>query len=360
MTVGFHSPLPPARSGVADYSAALLKALRRLGRVEVAAARADVHLYHVGNNPLHWKIYQQALRSPGVVVLHDAVLHHFLLGRLDEKSYVDEFVFNYGEWNRSLAQRLWANRSSSGAASRYFDYPMLKRLAQASAKIVVHNQAAAAVVRRHAPGAAVFEIPHLFEPPAPPPGYEVERLRSGLGVTTGTCLFGVFGHLRESKRILPVLRVFSRLHAGARLLIAGDFVSTDLARAAAGLLSQPGIIRLPYAPQEDFWQLAHACDAVINLRYPAAGETSGITVRMMGIGKPVLVTGSAENASFPDDCVVRVDSGPAEEAMLEHMLVWLANSVEARREFGRRAAAHIGEHHALDRVARQYWRLLVS
>ena len=46
MTVGFYAPLPPARSGVADYAAALLPALRRLGSVKVNSSRAGVCLYH--------------------------------------------------------------------------------------------------------------------------------------------------------------------------------------------------------------------------------------------------------------------------------------------------------------------------
>ena len=50
LRVGFHSPLPPARTGVADYSASLLTALRALGPVELSPSRADVHLYHIGNN----------------------------------------------------------------------------------------------------------------------------------------------------------------------------------------------------------------------------------------------------------------------------------------------------------------------
>ena len=91
MTVGFHSPMPPCRTGVADYSAALLAALRRHGPVTVGASQADVHLYHLGNNQLHREIYRRALDTPGVVVLHDAVLHHYFLGSLERASYVEEF-----------------------------------------------------------------------------------------------------------------------------------------------------------------------------------------------------------------------------------------------------------------------------
>src|ERR1039458_4017816 len=117
MTAGFFSPLPPARTVVADYAAALLAELRRHGRGEVAPARSDAALYHLGNNGLHAGIYRRALASPGVVVLHDAVLNHFFLGQLSETEYVDEFVYNYGEWNRALGQELWRARATSEAQS---------------------------------------------------------------------------------------------------------------------------------------------------------------------------------------------------------------------------------------------------
>ena len=57
------------------------------------------------------------------------MLHHFLLGQLDEPAYIEEFVYNYGEWSRGLAVDLWRARASSGSDTRYFAYPMLRRLA---------------------------------------------------------------------------------------------------------------------------------------------------------------------------------------------------------------------------------------
>src|SRR5262245_24879119 len=111
MTVGYYAPLPPARTGVADYAALLLDGLRRHGNVEIAPGHCDVPLYHTGNNALHAAIYRRAIEQPGVVVLHDAVLHHFLLGQLAERAYLDEFVYNYGEWNRGFAADLWKARA---------------------------------------------------------------------------------------------------------------------------------------------------------------------------------------------------------------------------------------------------------
>ncbi|MGD0136268.1 MAG: hypothetical protein ABSE57_29840, partial [Bryobacteraceae bacterium] len=56
--VAYFSPLPPARSGIADYSAALLDELKKLVDVEVFSSKPlsfnpknfDVALYQVGNN----------------------------------------------------------------------------------------------------------------------------------------------------------------------------------------------------------------------------------------------------------------------------------------------------------------------
>jgi len=361
VTVGFYSPLPPARTGVADYAASLLDALRLHGTVRVDPERCDVALYHLGNNALHAGVYRRALDQPGVVVMHDAVLHHFLLGRLDEQAYVEEFVYNYGEWSRGLARELWRGRAASGADSRYFEFPMLRRAAETALAVVVHNPAAAGAVRRHAAGARIVEIPHLFEAPPMPSAAEVLRFRERLGVPAGAFLFGVFGYLRESKRLMSVLEAFGAVHrelTATALLVAGDFVSTDLERAAEPLLASPGIIRLPYLPEPDFWLAALAVDAAINLRYPAAGETSGIVVRLMGIGKPVMVTEGPECAHFPEDAVIRIPPGLGEcQSLREHMIL-LTSITEVARAVGLRGARHIRSYHRVDLIGRQYWDLL--
>jgi glycosyltransferase involved in cell wall biosynthesis len=361
MDVGFWSPLPPVRTGVADYSAALLEALRRRGPVSVAGDRADVFLYHLGNNHLHREIYARALERPGVVVLHDAVLQHFFLGTLDEASYVEEFVYNYGSWSRDLARDLYRARAASAFDSRYFQYPMLRRIVERSRAVIVHNAAAAEIVRRHHRQAAVIEIPHLFVAPAAPALAEALRFRQRLGIPASAFLFGVFGYLRESKRLLGVLRAIQATHSEcpqACLLIAGDFVSSDLARAAGPWLEHAAVRRLPHLPEPDFWLAAAATDACINLRYPAAGETSGIAIRFMGIGRPVLVTAGPETSAFPEDVCVRIDPGVAEISGLSDHIRLFTSFPQVAAEIGRRGAGYIAAHHSVDRVAELYWNVL--
>lgn len=330
--------------------------------MEIDARDAGVALYHVGNNHLHRAIYERAIQRPGVAVLHDAVLQHFFLGLLDEFHYTGEFVYNYGEWMRGFAGDLWRNRARSAADTRYFEYPMLKRIATVSEAVIVHNPAAARAVRRHAPEARVIEIPHLFVPPRDFPALiDTLRFRAELGIHPRTLLVGVFGHLRESKRVAALLRAMARVWAAgadARLLIAGAFASSDLERALASQLADPRILRRDYLPEREFWRYAAAVDVCANLRFPTAGETSGIAVRMMGIGKPVIFTAGEELARIPADACLRVDAGPAEEEMLAETILWLARDRDAAVEIGRRAGMHIAAGHDLEKVAAQYWEIL--
>lgn len=331
--------------------------------MKVGDGDADVCLYHLGNNRLHSEIYRCALARPGVAVLHDAVLHHLLLGMSGAEEYIEEFVFNYGEWHRQLAAELWQNRARSGADGRYFRYAMLRRIAEASKAVVVHNPGAAAIVRAHAPSACVAEIPHLFHPPSLPFGAETARLRGRLGLQPRTFLFGIFGYLRESKRLPVVLRAFEAIRSAgvdAALLIAGEFVSTDLARALERVLYRPDVLRVGHLPERDFWLHAAAVDACINLRCPAAGETSGIAVRLMGIGKPVILSAGEENSRFPEGSCIRVAIGPGERLELAQHMTWLVQSPVAAREMGRMAASHIHERHSLDGTADLYWEVLSS
>jgi glycosyltransferase involved in cell wall biosynthesis len=238
---------------------------------------------------------------------------------------------------------------------------MLKRIVTSARAIVVHNPAAAAIVRTHAPDSKVIEIPHLFVAPELPSVADTLRFRDQLGLAPRTLLAGVFGHQRESKRLPIVLRALDRAWssgADVRLLIAGRFESSDLERSLAGQLCDPRILRAAYLPEPDFWRYAAAVDLCINLRYPTAAETSGIAIRLMGIGKPVAFSNGAEIANIPGNACLRIETGAAEEELLASYLGWLARDREAAEEIGRRAAEHISAHHALETVAARYWAVL--
>ncbi len=366
MTVGYHAPPPGAATGVADYAETLFHALRASAPsgvvIERDAAHADNHVYHLGNNRLHAGIYSLALATPGIVVVHDAVLHHFLLGTLPRDRYVDEFVYNYGEWSRHIGEELWNERAACAVDPRYFRYPMLRRAVENARAVVVHNSGAAAMVREHG-GRNIHVIPHFFKSAGSTDGADIERFRQRLGVEPGVALFGIFGYLRETKRLLPCIGAFRRLNAvrpATALLIAGDVVSGDLRRLLATEAVHPAIHRLDHLNERDFHVAAAAVDCCLNLRYPAAGETSGIAIRLMGIGKPVILSDGPETAAIPSSACLRVPSGVEEGSVLFDQMAFVAGFPDLARRIGAEAAEHIRNCHGLENAAIRYWQVIES
>ena len=362
MTVGYHAPPPGSHSGVADYAETLKRALQHLGRITEGPGEADIHLYHLGNNRLHADIYKQALETPGVVVLHDAVLHHLMLGMLSHEQYIAEWVYNYGEWRRDLGEELWRERARCASDPRYFQFPFLRRILERARGVVVHNPGAAAIAA--AQGAEnVAVIPHFCELNCSVKTSGKARFRDRIEVAQGAALFGIFGYMREPKRILPCIQAFKRLHAlrpETALVLAGECVSSDLERLLKIEANHPAIHRLGHLSEDDFATAGAAVDCCLNLRYPGAGETSGIAIRLMGLGKPVVVTDNAENSDFPDNAVLRVAVGIAESAELFDHILLVTEFPQIARRIGREAQLHIRERHALEPVARRYWETLCA
>jgi glycosyltransferase involved in cell wall biosynthesis len=226
--------------------------------------------------------------------------------------------------------------------------------------VIVHNPGAAQIARAHG-AERIYVIPHFFEPRPIPDAAAAALFRQRIGVDHGTVLFGIFGYLRETKRVLPCIHVFRRLRAAGLnvgLLIAGEAVSPDFQRMLAEESGDRAIRRTGHLSESDLTIAGAAVDCCLNLRYPAAGETSGIAIRLMGLGRPVVLTAAEESAAIPDTAALRVPPGIAEEAGLFDTMAALATFRQMGREIGKRARLHVLEHHSLRVVAQQYWRVI--
>ena len=151
MKVAYYSPLPPSRSGVADYSALLLPELEK--HVEVVLARrrrfrrfpsADLALYHIGNDPeAHGWIAKALEARPGVVVLHEFVLHHLVAGltlaRGDSRGYLDAMERGHGLAGRLLAFGVVEGRIPPLWETRPEAFPLAGDVLAAATGLIVHS-----------------------------------------------------------------------------------------------------------------------------------------------------------------------------------------------------------------------------
>src|SRR4051812_44525720 len=149
--------MPPAKSGIADYSAALVEPLRQLADVTIYdrapdqydPADHDIALYQIGNNGYHAFAYEHSLRYPGVVVMHEANLHHLIaeitIKRDNWDGYLAELEYDGGAAVLAYGRRVRALE----VGPDYEGIPMLRRVLTSSRGAIAHSQCVLGDLRRH-------------------------------------------------------------------------------------------------------------------------------------------------------------------------------------------------------------------
>ncbi|MGH9846954.1 MAG: glycosyltransferase, partial [Blastocatellia bacterium] len=387
MRLAYFTPLPPSKSGIADYNAELLPHLARGAQVSVFVEHADelrinkdsphfdvynasdfdeLHrerpfdlcIYHQGNNPQHEYIYERAIETPGLLVLHEHCLHHLVawktLGREDAAAYWDEMFYAYGRRGARAAEM---RDHSVGSDYQQFLMPLNARVVGRSLGVIVHNRYAAEQLEQL--GAPVEIIPHHLSPSV----YELDGMdklecRQSLGLPDDALVIASHGFVTQSKRIPTVLAAFKRLlpyAPNAIYLIVGE---DHWKWTVAPLVKEMGLadfVRLTgYVTERNFFRYLKAADILVNLRYPTAGETSGTLVRSLGAGKPVIVTDFAHFAEFPDDVVMKVAPDADEETNLFKRLKALALRPILRERLSRSAMEWARRECAIEKSAAKY------
>ena len=353
MRVAYYSPLPPERSGIADYSALLLPALERLVEVEVVRrgrtrpVAADVALYHVGNDPdAHSWIVDALRRRPGVVVLHEFVLHHLVagltIGRKDGPAYLAAMERDAGVPGRLLAHGVLDGRVPPPWETRPQEFPLAGEVLGSATALIVHSR----YVEQHARDVfdgPIWRIPHPAWPMPDVAPADVD----------GRPLFGCFGHLNASKRIPQLLEAFAavrRRHPNAKLLLVGSASP----RFDAKRLTGDGVERIDYVDERRLWSLMAACDACISLRAPTMGETSGSVIRALSLGRPLVVSELGWFAELPDEVALKVPVDEDEVPALAASLELLASSEATQLAMSDAAREYVRREHDLGRVAEEY------
>jgi glycosyltransferase involved in cell wall biosynthesis/SAM-dependent methyltransferase len=362
LRIAFFSPLPPTKSGIADYSDALLESLRKLAEVETFTEkpaafdpdRYDAIVYQLGNNPHHTYAYEMALEHPGVVVLHEANLHHLIadltIRRGDWQAYLREVELNGGAEALAYALR-YVQTLERGPD---YEIPMLRSILERSRAAIVHSEAVAQEVRAAGFTGSVAKVPHgawLVD---------ADRMayRTRLGLNETTPLIGIFGFLKPYKRIAESLRAFrrlSRLQPDARMILVGEVhEELPLASLIQSLGLSAKVRRIDFAPIEDFNGYLGACDIVLNLRYPTVGESSGTLLRSLGMGKAVVVSDVGSFREYPDEVCLKAPVDATEEDHLFEYMNLLVSRPEVARALGARARAWVERECNWDSVARRY------
>ena len=361
MRVAYYSPLPPQRSGITDYSALLLPALRR--RLEIVTARpwrrrlrADVALYQVGNNPeAHGWIYDSLRRRPGLVVLHEVALHSLIagltLGRGDRDAYLAAVERDAGANGRAVAERSLAGLEPPIWETSAAEIPLVSEVLDFAEAVVVHSHYAERKVRETGYDRPVHRIAHPAWSATPEPLALPRR---------GAPVIGVLGKVNWTKRIPQVLRAFDRVRKtlpDALLVIAGEGSRSDYVRLrleALGLEEGRHVLLLDYVGETQFHALAARCDICVSLRAPTLGETSGSAIAALAAGTPLVVSDIGWFAELPSSVAAKVPVDAWEVDHLAALLELLASDEQLRTRMGEAGLAYARTELDLERSADSY------
>ncbi len=401
MRIAHFGPLPPLRTGVADYCVALLQELAPLAQVDLWVDQEtisipslvkfrivnylerphlladlqhyDVLLYHMGNNlDFHANLFEVFLKHPGVVVLHDYVLHHFMAGYyLDRKnsvaSYIEEMRYAYGNLGAELATAMFdsaGNYIGQGLPlweTRSQDYPLNKRIIEHARGIIVHSDYVfrRILAKTHTP---IRKIPHLSLTASAPP--QTATARADLGLNPNAFIVANVGSYGSDKRMSQMLQAISSVRAQipeTQLLLVGWGYPKEQIRADAaslGLDEDAVHIAKSVDSTKLFEDYVSAADVCIRLRYPTMGETSGAVMRAMALQRPVIVSNVGWYSELPDDCALKIDPDDLEVEILAESLLELHDNPELAAALGRKARDFVLQHHHPTKVVQEYMEFI--
>lgn len=364
MKVAWFSPLPPAHSDIANFTARLAGLLMErysarfftdaaTGFQEPAAGTTypaalgavaaglvpvlntfDVPVYNLGNHPgffAHtWFLSQ---RKPGLVVLHDLKLHHFFEGiyreRLgDQSTYLKLLRRYHGSLGYEAGLAYWQQEVSVDFMAEHF--PMTAWAVEGALGIVVHTPHALRVVQ------AQTEIPVILVPLPYPrravpatgelPSTELSENRRARLV--------IFGYLNVNRRIIEFLTALAAMPERARfeVQIFGEMQHrSEIESTLDALALRQQVTLHGYVSEETLESGLAWADLAVNLRYPSMGEASGSQLRLWDHALPSLVTLTEGYAALPADAVFFVRPEHETADIQQHLRRLLAEPETFRR-----------------------------
>jgi glycosyltransferase involved in cell wall biosynthesis len=388
------TPMPPAPTGIADYSALLIRELSALdpdmeietvSRSDEAAAfrapsAAHVLLYQVGNSPHHDFLYPALFENPGILVLHDLVLHHARLFSHLESPEVRAYREDMGDSSKRERANVRLEEYRAEAREAYpevgddlaeialrigggrllYAYPLFEHLVRRSRLTLVHSETARAEVLSSCPGAEVRRVRMGVPLPSIVPREEARRR---LGLSRNELILASFGLVTPEKRISTAIRALARLGAaGVRVtyfLVGGSVPHYDPLREARELGVAENLRLVGRVPEEEFRLYAFASDLCLNLRYPSAGETSATLLGLLACGRPVVVTDQIHVRDLPDSVVAR-SALEGDEDGLYCDLMDLIRAERRRRELGEAARRYAESEASPGVMAKDYLAVLAG
>ncbi|WP_303878341.1 glycosyltransferase [Stutzerimonas kunmingensis] len=381
--LAFVSPLPPERSGIADYSEQLLPALAQHYSIEVIVCpdemgkqapstsynvrdmdwlRAHSHemdrvIYQMGNSPFHKHMLKLLRDIPGTVVLHDFYLSGLLAWLEDTAGAGRAWTEALFESHGYLAVR---ERFLNPQAAKY-EYPANIDILRYAQGVIVHSEYSRKLAEHWYAG----RLPEACEviPLLRCPAESIDRTmaRRHLNIAPDSFVICSFGFLDPTKLNHRLLQAWiaSKLSEDKRctLIFVGENHSGDYGFQLLETIRSYGLedrVRITgFAAPELFQHYLAAADMAVQLRTRSRGETSAAVLDCMNHALPVITNANGSMAEL-DPAAVWMLPDEYQDCALVEALETLWQAADRRSAIGQRAQQIIAEHHSPAECALRY------
>lgn len=384
--LAYVSPLPPERSGIADYSAELIPELARHYEVDVIVAQPSVEdhavvgtarvrdlawfqahgagydrvLYHFGNSMYHVHMVDMLERVPGVVVLHD----FFLSGMLAHRQLA---LGMKGTWSDALYRShgyaplplLAAHKHEQLVLSYPCNFPVI-----ASAQgLIVHSAVSTRMAEQYYPGASPLrweEVP-LMRAPALLKNGDRLKARAALDLPADAfvvCSFGFMAPTKQNARLVDAwLASPMAKDDNCYLVFVGEGDPNEygdaLKRRIQSSVSGNRIRITGFASRDDFRSYLAAGDVAVQLRTLSRGETSAAVLDALNFGLATIVNANGSMADLPDDVLLKLPD-EFDDASLQQALESLHRDAALRERLAEAGRAYVHSVHQPRQCAQRY------
>jgi len=369
--IAWLSPLPPQRSGIANYSYWLIKALsteldihlftnehltpeltenfvvHSLAEFPSRFGDHDDAVYHLGNHAgFHKHIYELAWQYPATVVLHDYNLSGFMR----------EAFYRQHLYRQAILRIPFRQNSADSERQSAMSHAIVNR----SRKVIVHHRWARNEFAGH-PNVEV--IPHFARINYTPTAEDISGFKQRFELKDDHFVITCLGFVNLNK--LPALQIetVKQLLAEGypvQLVFAGEpapevldlFVRSKMDGLAAN------IICTGYLDEIDYFSAIFASDVIINLRNPTMGESSGTLAQTLAAGRPTIVSDISQYKEFPDTVCWKLNHDAYESDVLLEYLRTLLREPRLRHAMSNRATNFAQTVLGVETVAKLWLRAL--
>ena len=351
MRLNWFSPLPPAATGIAEYTGTVLPWLAAKAEVTLwtdqseweprlethAAVRryspdqvpwddlnlADLTYFHFGNNPdFHHAIWSVSQRHSGIAVLHDLRLQDLFWGIFVRRSnqpaeYIQLMQQIYGTQGGNVAAAVVAG--TQHLASTYLAYPLTEAAIQNALGVVVHTPGGFESIEKHCrPALAELRFPYAAADECKLNEWTKIRRKA----VRPPFKLVVIGYINPNRRLESILQALAGIHDRQKfhLHVYGPVWHEKQIEEKARGLGVHQLLRLHgYTPACELDAAIADADLAINLRFPTMGEASMSQLQIWDHALPSLVTRTGWYASLPENTVRFVNQDSEIEDLGRHL-----------------------------------------